>query len=491
MPHPLGTATILYIDMKKPNIILIGLGLHAKRIYMQFLANSNNIPKVIVDLESKKKEINAYIVENKWDINIYCVPDKSCNDRELSGVTKKDLLRLIKKYKINKAIISTEPKGHYSYGNFFLSNGVDILIDKPITAPVNVSTDSRSAKQIYLDYKLLTNYALTVPSARCVIQSQRRFHPGYRYIKNILRNYITKYRVPITHIDIYHCDGLWSMPNEYAERENHPYKYGYGKLMHSGYHFIDLFTWLVELNWLISDKSPNNLELFTQTCNPNDCIFQINKENYSKFFGEKVADGMFKKYSEEKYEYFGEVDSYTQLQLRRDKKVVTTASINLLQNGFSRRSWTELPIDTYKSNGRIRHEYVNIQMGPLLNIQVHSYESYEIKDRGAINVESDVGGLEHFDIFIFRNSRLVGGKYFERKKIDIKHGANHIGHNEDARNECLLDFLSDTKDGCSDIAYHNFTNMLLSQIYQATCKKKKGLLPHIAISIKRPEFYKI
>jgi hypothetical protein len=35
------------------------------------------------------------------------------------------------------------------------------------------------------------------------------------------------------------------MPSEYTSREGHPYRYGYGKLVHSGYHFVDLFAWLV------------------------------------------------------------------------------------------------------------------------------------------------------------------------------------------------------------------------------------------------------
>jgi len=30
--------------------------------------------------------------------------------------------------------------------------------------------------------------------------------------------------------------------------------------------------------------------------------------------------------------------------------------------------------DLYKSNGRVKHEYHNIQQGPFQNIQVHSYQ---------------------------------------------------------------------------------------------------------------------
>ena len=31
-------------------------------------------------------------------------------------------------------------------------------------------------------------------------------------------------------------------------RDNHPYKYGYGKLLHSGYHFVDLISIFLRAN---------------------------------------------------------------------------------------------------------------------------------------------------------------------------------------------------------------------------------------------------
>ena len=41
---------------------------------------------------------------------------------------------------------------------------------------------------------------------------------------------------------------------------------------------------------------------------------------------------------------------------------------------------------------------------------MHSYQSKEIKDRRDFAEEHECGGLEHFDIYIFRNSELIGGK---------------------------------------------------------------------------------
>ena len=78
--------------------------------------------------------------------------------------------------------------------------------------------------------------------------------------------------------------------------------------------------------------------------------------------------------------------------------------------------------DFYKSNGRIRHERINIEIGHLLNIQVHSYQSKQISDRINDICETETGGLEHFDIDIYRNVDIIGGKPFERIKLKDLYG---------------------------------------------------------------------
>ena len=117
---------------------------------------------------------------------------------------------------------------------------------------------------------------------------------------------------------------------------------------------------------------------------------------------------------------------------------ITTASLNLLHNGVSRRAWIETR-DFYKQNGRIRHERVNIEIGHLMNIQVHSYQSKEISER--TSNEENVGGLEHFDIYIFRNP-IIGGLPFEEIHLgDLyteKEKKEFLGYNELSR-ELFLD----------------------------------------------------
>jgi hypothetical protein len=100
--------------------------------------------------------------------------------------------------------------------------------------------------------------------------------------------------------------------------------------------------------------------------------------------------------------------------------------------------------DLYKGNGRVRHEYHNIQQGALQNIQVHSYQS---NDKHDINTEADfeVGGNNHYDIHIYRNKGLIGGEQLEiitAKDISTQHSLDSSKvMNETARHIAVNEFL--------------------------------------------------
>lgn len=72
------------------NIILVGLGPHAKRIYLKFLKEINNLPKLIVDLKSQENKIRQYLSENNIDnIDLYFVDDENKNSNSLEPLTEK------------------------------------------------------------------------------------------------------------------------------------------------------------------------------------------------------------------------------------------------------------------------------------------------------------------------------------------------------------------------------------------------------------------
>ncbi|KKQ81455.1 MAG: hypothetical protein UT05_C0016G0009 [Parcubacteria group bacterium GW2011_GWF2_38_76] len=460
------------------NLVIAGLGPHTKRIYIQILKSLDIYPKLIIDIESARDSVKKFLRTHHINCDLYFVPDKNKDLRRLSEVDKCNILNLLNKNRINKAIISTEPKAHVAYAEFFLQQKITVLMDKPVTAIKNACFEDKSAQLIYKEYKHLRDLSI-VNDAPLVIQSQRRYHSGYIFIRELIKDNLLKYGVPITHIDIYHCDGQWNMPTEYLTRENHSFHHGYGKVFHSGYHFIDLMSWILTLNNLLPDKKPNCFTAIHKTIKPQDQLFHLN-DSYVSLFGKEIP-----KLHQDNFNIMGELDSYSILQFKRNERVVTTANLNLLHSGFSRRAWPELANDVYKGNGRVRHERVNIQIGPIFNIQVHSYQSYEIKDSVYSKKETEPGGLDHFDIYIFRNSELIGGKPFEKIRVSNKNRLNrktHMGHNEEAREKCTVDWLQGN-DSENDVLKHKLSNLILSTLYRCSAKESAGKFPQIEVSL--------
>lgn len=466
----------------KPKIALIGLGHHCKRIYISSLKRLDIEPSLIIDLESKRAEVEHFIKERNLTSKLIFIPNSEKDNNILSEKIQKELDYLISKLQINRAIISTEPKAHYAYLQYFITRRISILTDKPITAPINVINDEEQAKKIRSEYHHLLSLA-NENDVQVTVQCQRRYDLRYQWIVNEVRKFIKEYDVPITHIQISHCDGSLNMPDEFFSRENHPYKYGYGKLFHSGYHFLDLLSYLLSFDQLSTSKRPCECLITSSHYSPHDQLFALDESFYSHIFENKDYSLFYDLWKANRYLKMGELDVSAILEFSRDSQVITTCSLNLLQSGFTRRAWPHLPFDTYKSNGRVRHESLSLQMGPLMNIQVHSYQAHEIKERHNTSIHHDMaGGLEHFDIHVFRNSDIIGGNPHEVIKgktlipKEIEFFSDFKGFNEYARYQCLSDFLNG-KQTLSTLQDQMLTIDLITNTYISMCRKRHNDVP--------------
>ncbi len=434
---------LVYHNKKHNKVALVGIGPHAKRIYLNYLKKHKINLALVVELESKKEEIENYLKEKGFkNSQIFTIPDKIKYQEHLPKDVSSQLLITCNNLGITHLIISTEPKAHFMYLEFALKNNINVLTDKPITVSENMTT-LKSIKKVRKQYYKLLDLERK-STATCKVMCQRKYHKGYEKIKKILNDVVKTYQIPITYIDIFHSDGNWEMPHD-LNKENHPYKYGYGKLFHSGYHFIDLLSDLLKINNNLTDKSKHitSGEVFSKVFTPEDELQCINISDYKRLFANQNIPNYYYENQFPRFKKYGEKNFYGLLSFYNQKgSTITTANLNLLHDGVSRRSWIESR-DFYKQNGRIRHERINIEVGHLLNIQVHSYQSKEINER--TNDEENVGGLEHFDIYIFRNP-LLGDKVFEEIHLgDLyseKEKKEFMGYNELSREKFLKDFLN-------------------------------------------------
>ncbi len=476
--------------------MIIGVGHHCRRIYYPIFEKLKNYNLVIVDTSSEKEKIKKYVSKMKLkplgEIYIEKFSDKKDS---LPSEIEEKLNEQIKKYSIKGVIISTDPLYHHQYAKWALKNELSILMDKPITITKNISTNPDLSNKLNEHYIELKNLYKKMNNKKrktlFSIVSQRRFHNGFKRVKELLQEVYEKTNCPPTSIQMSHSDGQWRLPHEIVDIDYHSYNKGFGKVSHSGYHFIDIINFLTD--FVKDDKKADNVDINSKFLRPLDFTSQITIEDYKKIFGEKFSKT--NKYDinllNERMKNFGEIDAFITLAFKKGDRIALLGSVNLIHNSFSLRGNLIPNKDLYKGNGRVRHESYTIEQGPFQCIQIISFQSKEVTKEKRPNYRT--GGEYHFDIYVFRNNNLIK-KWKRLEKISIKDiQSNEMqgksrGHQEDARmiatNE-FLEFLNGkTKEKyTSDFLDHENNVRLIAGIYKSAALDFNDLNSNVEIKI--------
>jgi len=475
------------------NILLIGCGYHARRIYVpHIIEQSNTKLSAIVDLISQRDIIEKYLS----DKSISGVEIAYTGNYEISDVLSEEetmrLDELVERNNINGVIISTEPLAHFKYARWALEKRLHILMDKPITTEFNVSTDKKRAEKIYKDYLILKYLYLEQikdGSFAFILQAQRRHHEGFRKTRDLIVEMSKRTNCPVTSIEAFHSDGQWRFPKEMLEQNYHPYNQGYGKMSHSGYHSLDIAIWFAQASILDNEKKYDNLEVYSQAVRPADFLHQFTPDDYMRIFPNIVKGDIFSSTELKKMmslgvaaNLTGELDAHTLINLKHGDFTITNLGVHAVHNGFSQRSWISAKDkDLYKGNGRVRHESYIIEQGPFQCIIVNSFQSHEIFKSDI--EQSAVGGEYHYDIHVFRNSSLFPDlKTYElitmndmRPMLDRQYSR---GHQEEARRNCTEEFIATMENRLSpgeqnsNFLDHELSTQILSLLYQSMSSRR-------------------
>jgi len=486
--------------MKQAPILLIGLGAHAKRIYYRIAQRDGNKYGFrishIVDRETKRADIGSFLQtqKNKKTPVLYIAGADKTNGHLQSDLIEA-LNNIVHKEKIVGVIIATDPASHVAYARWALSQGLSILMDKPISVHANASTDPSVPHMLEKDYQeLLREYTIakkTHPHLLFSLMAQRRFHPAFQRIKSLIQEVYLKTNCPITSIQSFHGDGQWRLPQELVDIPYHGYTDGYGKCSHSGYHFFDTMSWLLEAAEG-GNKTLDEVEITVNTTRPNDYLEQITTADYIKLFPSQKQPT--KESLNKLMRTYGEIDAFCSFVFKHKKSNMTLGSVNLAHNSFSQRGWYSTKgKDLYKGNGRLRHEMHIIEQGPFQAIEFVSLQSEEVKPENKKNL-FEPGGEYHLDIHVFRNHAFFPDwKSYEKisthdlsEKALIDHSR---GHQEDARRNAILEFVAflhgKRMQPISDFADHQRSVTLLTGAYESMANRFIGKNPIIRLPFKK------
>jgi hypothetical protein len=233
---------------------------------------------------------------------------------------------------------------------------------------------------------------------------------------------------------------------------NHPFKYGYGVLLHSGYHYIDIFVNLININKELFEFDTNDLKIKTYSTNPAQMLNPFIKKFYEEKFN--LTDEISQNIK------FGENDISIIGQLQKDNNIYTNFSIKLLENTLSLRKDSETPKNHYLDSGRIRQENVIIHIGQLCSIHIISnpYEKLGQNEK------------DEFVIEIMHNKYLTDREpivCIDSHKLKEIYNDSSIGNkmNIKARENQLKEFLLG-KNGNSQLESHKDSILFLDKIYK-------------------------
>ena len=489
--------------IKPTNILLIGCGYHAQRIYYPVIekygAAINACIVGIVDLKEKERELHSYFEKKGFKVpQLFLLDQKDVTYDYLSRSVKKHLDKIVSEHEINAIIIATEPLAHMVYARWALDSNLSILMDKPVSTKENISTDIQAAHEIISDYNELISSLRKAreknPRIVFDLMAQRRYHSAFQLMKSLIKEVYDQTHCPVTSIQSFHSDGQWRMPAEIVEQNYHPYNQGYGKCSHSGYHSLDIVPWLMEA---AEDerKYIDNVDVYANFLRPNDFISQITVEDYQNLFPNYDTHCPYPDHELfKRMENFGEIDAFNSFAFKHGDRAISLATVNLVHSGFAQRNWvTAAGRDLYKGNGRVRHESHYILQGPFQAISFISYQGKEIDPNNFENIY-DVGGEYHLDIHVFRNDKMFPQwKNYEKYSVkDLGTNAlenNSRGHQEDARKNAIVDFINQingTLDkSSSPLEDHRRSAVLLSGVYQSACSRYEKKNPVINLNFNK------
>jgi hypothetical protein len=446
------------------NILLIGAGQYGRSCYVKhFLQHTYPDARLalIVDLEKERANIMEYVAQFPEDSRPECMfLPAPLNSSQLTV-----FLSMLRD-RFDSVILSTPPEDRMDYFRVLLHMGVNILCDKPLTAPKDISVNPRTCDLFVGEYQdicqMYRRAQADRPDIRFDVMVQRRYHPVFQLIQRKLMEVAAYTGCPLTHFQATHADGQWRTPQEMMDIGYHGFNIGQGKASHSGYHFFDITSLMVESSFKAAGRANelDEVEAYSVPSFPKDNFRVMTNAVHAKTLkGYQPVDASLFRQASQNY---GEVDCTVSLNFKSRGDSMVGGNLNLLHNSFSGRYWNEPNMaDLYRANGRLRQELHYYVQGPFQSISVVSLRGCS-KVPVSKRLEED-SAKEPLEIHVFRNTGINRAwRAYERFTIGDLIPSLEIpdAHLAFARNRCIEQFVLRQGNVSNLLSHANSVNVM-------------------------------
>ncbi len=400
-------------------ILLIGCGAFARQAHLPALAKAGKSIRLVavVDRACMAEDVRAACARAgcRGDVSFVEFPELHDNDRysakfQASARTSDTraphpdpqyIEALASRLPEVDAVVISSPEGtHGPYIRWALERGLPTLVDKPLTVRRALGETLSDPEELIYDWLDFCQRAR--PGVPFMLAAQRRYQGIYRQIAaRVRREYLTSGYGP-TYVQCLTNDGLWHAPGDYATQPT--YRHGAGKLIHTGYHVLDIVPWIIR--HAQGAERPGaavaricSATIFASGFRPADAAAAWTPEE-----GKEAACATYPA-------TLGEVNAALLVTLRDDRdRTVCIIQIGTLHEGLSLNPMA--PAETLDKRrvqaeaGRNKQEILSIYMGPTAAIWLRRFA----KLTGSAGTE--LGDRDHLEIVHGRNPRVAGAPAF-------------------------------------------------------------------------------
>ena len=433
-----------------PHLLVIGFGPVAGYKYSRCIRDGIDRGVIdgytVVDKESQKSEVESRLLNlPAQPVRVIYVPDAVLADGAEAGIRwlaseHSDLLG--EGGRMLKMLIATEPQAHEAYLRFALDAGYSTLVTKPLVVPM---TNNRfDPSKLTARTKSLVDLAKRKRVDASMLCLGRHHDVYDERVRFPIQQIMNRLHAPITSVHLKTASGVWNLLTEYHQREDHPYKYGYGMLMHGAYHYIDIFARTLLLNQYVYKSRGFELRVVAYGAFPSD---QGNRVPQSL---SRRLTGYNDTYEKDVQNFrFGETDvlAAVSLVLKDTGQTLTLGTLSLEQTTPGMRSWAPFPDVPYNVNGRLHCTDLDVRISTAFAINGH-VAKVPITARRSVH---DLRGCNIGVVTTRSNALVTDSETYRQEETVVRNYGNSFSYS--AESEIFSRWLNDEKT-FSDVESH-------------------------------------
>ncbi|MGW0329061.1 hypothetical protein [Nocardia sp. NPDC003183] len=340
----------------------------------------------LIDLESEREVIEARLVGADPQPRTKFFVQSDRGDPALALETAQTALRFLRLPGLPMlAYIATEVGSHEQYLRRCVAEGINSLVEKPVLAPMidgafEPALISTTMAELIADASGRT--------ARHSVMTLSRYHSIYndRLIQP-LRDRMLAWKAPLTSFHLRAAGGVWNLSHEFVTRDDHPYRHGYGMLMHGSYHYVDLAVQVLALNKLLFRGRPLRLQVCSFGAFPADQDQRVSARATKMLGGHSKCAALAREPRR-----YGETDITSTFRLidAETDTTITLGTLSFEQTTPSIRSWRAFPDGMYNKNGRTSSVDLEAQLSTLYSVHVHCYDVPRGPDADKIGAVAEI-----------------------------------------------------------------------------------------------------